>query len=301
MQFGRFHHRPRRRHQSGYILLILIFMLTLMIVAMAATAPSIAQQIKRDREEEMIHRGAQYARAIKRYFRKFGRYPTSLEQLENTNDMRFLRKAYKDPMSKDGKWRLLHPGDVKIGNQPNIGTPVSAMGSQFGFGSGAGGAQGSRPGGMGSGAQSPGGPGGLQSPGGLSSSPSSGSSQSPSRSGFSTPSAFGNNQVIGGAIIGVASTSEKEGIHEFNEKKQYNEWYFVYDPTTDRGGLITGPYTGKTFAGPGGSVTGVPGTAGPGAPAGQQPGAFGQPSSFGQPGGFGQQLSPPQSQRPPQQ
>ena len=32
-------------------------------------------QMKRDREEEMIHRGTEYARAIKKYYKKFGRYP----------------------------------------------------------------------------------------------------------------------------------------------------------------------------------------------------------------------------------
>ena len=50
----------------------------------------------------MIHRGVQYARAVKLYYRKYGSYPTSIEQLENTNKIRYLRKRYKDPMSPDG-------------------------------------------------------------------------------------------------------------------------------------------------------------------------------------------------------
>ncbi len=281
------------------MLLVIIFMLTLVIIAMAASAPRLAQQIQRDRENEMIHRGAQYSRAIKRYFRKFGRYPSTLEQLENTNNIRFLRKAYKDPMSKDGKWRLLHPGDVQLGNQPNIGTPVSAMGSQFGFGS----ASSRQPvrSGASTGMQGSAGGSSMFGPAGQSATTSGSATSSSSPSGFSTPSAFGNNQVIGAVIIGVASTSKKKGIHEFNDQDEYDKWYFIYDPTVDRGGLITGPYTGKTFAGTAGSVMGTPGAAGPGTTAGQPPSAFGQPGSFGQPGGgFGQQPSPPQSQRPPQ-
>ena len=96
------------------------------------------------------------------------------------------------------------------------------------------------------------------------------------------------NSQFGGMIIGVASSSDQEGIHEFAGSSKYKEWYFVYDPTVDRGGLITGPYTGKVF--------GTGGTAIPGAtPAGQQPGGFGQPinpGGLGQPsgGGFGQPI-----------
>ena len=124
----------RRASQSGYILMVILFLMVLLIVGMLATAPAIKTQIQRDREQEMIHRGAQYSRAIKKYFKKFGRYPGTLDQLENTNNIRFLRKQYKDPMSPDGKWRLLHVGDVKIGNTSNVGTPVSAMGTQGGAG-----------------------------------------------------------------------------------------------------------------------------------------------------------------------
>ena len=107
--------------------MVIMFLMVLLIVGMLATAPAIKTQIQRDREEEMIHRGAQYSRAIKKYFKKFGRYPGTIEQLENTNNLRFLRKQYKDPMSADGKWKLLHVGDVKIGTTSNFGTPVSAM------------------------------------------------------------------------------------------------------------------------------------------------------------------------------
>jgi len=39
----------------------------------------------------------------------------------------------------------------------------------------------------------------------------------------------------------VVSTSKKDGIREFNHKKKYSEWNFVYDPSSDRGGLINSP------------------------------------------------------------
>src|SRR5207245_10858894 len=45
----------------------------------------------------------------------------------------------------------------------------------------------------------------------------------------------------GGPIVGVVSTSEKETIREFNNKSHYNEWQFIYDPSSDRGGLLNTP------------------------------------------------------------
>jgi hypothetical protein len=45
----------------------------------------------------------------------------------------------------------------------------------------------------------------------------------------------------GGPIVGVASTSKAPTIREFNHKNRYNLWQFIYDPSMDRGGLITTP------------------------------------------------------------
>ena len=88
-----------RHPQQGYILLTLLLAMAVMAIFAGVIASSIAFDIKRDREEELIHRGAQYSRAIRAYYKKFGRYPTKIEDLENTNNLRFLRKRYKDPMN----------------------------------------------------------------------------------------------------------------------------------------------------------------------------------------------------------
>src|SRR2546421_1141498 len=101
------------RSQSGYILLMLMLGVTLLAIAAAAIAPTLAFQIRRDREEELIHRGVQYSRAVRRYFKKFGRYPVRLEDLESTNNLRFLRRRYKDPITGQD-FKLLHFGDVKL-------------------------------------------------------------------------------------------------------------------------------------------------------------------------------------------
>jgi|SRR5271166_1308680 len=123
---------PRRRaRESGYLLLAVLLMMAFMIIAASIEAPQMVQQMKRDREEEMIHRGTEYARAIKKYYKKFGRYPGNLEQLDNTNQIRFLRKRYKDPLIKDGKWKLLNYGDIQTLLNPNApGTAAAALGTQ---------------------------------------------------------------------------------------------------------------------------------------------------------------------------
>jgi hypothetical protein len=79
-------------------------------------------------------------------------------------------------------------------------------------------------------------------------------------------------QVFGGsAIVGVASSSPKKTIREFNRKNHYKDWQFVYDPNLDRGGMLTGPAQPPL---PGTAAPGVPGQqpvpALPGAPAAQQ-------------------------------
>ena len=336
MHFGFFQYRPSRQRTSGYVLLMIIFMLSIAAIALLAfSAPSMKRDIQRQREDEMIHRGAQYSRAIKKYFKKFGTYPTSLEQLENTNNIRFLRKRYNDPMAKDGKWRLLHVGDVKL-NQSNVGTPVSQMNnpgqtssfgqntapgqssfgqssfgqssfgqSSFGqssFGQSSFGqssfGQGSSFGQSSFGQNPSSGPGGSSpTSGGNTGSPSSSGSGSSGSSGSSSnPSPLSGQTFGGGAVLGVASVNESEGLKEFNKKTHYNEWYFVYDPTTDRGGLINGPYNPKVFMAGGG----VAGGTNPGTPVNQmnQQSPFGQ-SSFGQ-SSFGSSFGQNPQQQPMQ-
>ena len=53
-----------------------------------------------------MHRGDQYVRAVRLYYRKFGHYPGSIEQLEKTNNIRFLRQKYVDPMTGKPDWRI---------------------------------------------------------------------------------------------------------------------------------------------------------------------------------------------------
>jgi type II secretory pathway pseudopilin PulG len=111
------------------MMLALLFAVALMALAAVAIAPQIGQQIRRDREEELIERGKQYAAAIRKFYKKFGRYPSRLEELENTNNIRFLRRRYKDPMTEKGEWRL-----VKMGESQALRRPVQGVGQAVGGG-----------------------------------------------------------------------------------------------------------------------------------------------------------------------
>jgi type II secretory pathway pseudopilin PulG len=107
----------RRRNQQGYILMALLLATALILIALAAGLPVIATELRRQREDELIHRGVEYTRAIRNYYRKFGRYPLSLDQLEDSNHMRFLRKRYTDPIT-GSDFRLLHVGEVSLPSGP---------------------------------------------------------------------------------------------------------------------------------------------------------------------------------------
>ena len=114
------------------MLLMMMLFVTLMAIAAAAVAPSLIFNIQRDREQELIHRGVQYSRAIRNYVKKFGKYPTRLEDLENTNNLRFLRKRYKDPITgKD--FRLLHTGDVQTTFSAGLAGAAAAGGAAAGI------------------------------------------------------------------------------------------------------------------------------------------------------------------------
>jgi type II secretory pathway pseudopilin PulG len=362
-----FHRRKTSRNgERGYVLLTLLLILALMIIAAAAIVPTIKFEIERDREEELIHRGVQYSRAIRAYYKKFGRYPTKLEDLESANNIRFLRKRYKDPITGQD-FKLLHFGEVKLtftgGVMPGVnavGTPIGASpnGDSSGLGqSGPGqlGANGQSAFGQSSFGQSSFGQSSFGQNSSFGGAPNGGTSNSPfgqnqqngqgttnssssdgsngSNGGSTDASSTGSNgnsnggagnspgnngpgdqlsgQVFGGGpVVGVVSLSKKDTIREFNHKKKYNEWQFIYDPGTDRGGLLMTPNqpTLQGFGQPAQNLNGQNGTnSSNGSPNGNSS-SFGNslgnsPSSFqnNQNSSFGnsnQQSSP--QQQPPQ-
>src|ERR1035437_2376626 len=82
--------------QRGYMLITLVLALALITIALLTVLPEIGLQIRRDREEEMRHRGTAYMRAIQHFYKKFHRYPMRVEELEDTNKNPFnFKTQYK--------------------------------------------------------------------------------------------------------------------------------------------------------------------------------------------------------------
>jgi hypothetical protein len=277
------HGITRGRHsQSGYALVMIMFFLALLILSMAAAAPTVLSSIQREKEAEMVWRGKQYTRGIRMYYMKMNRFPTSLDDLTKPKTgIRFMRQAYKDPMNKvDGSWRLIYvgPNGQLIGSVSNRTIGFGGMGM-------AGGAVGSLQGASGSLMGSP-----NQGQGGFGSTTSFGNSNGGSMfnsSGFgasqgigatqtgatgtamangtatSTTNAdgtFGNpddpgqphslagpmdaSNTIGGNIIGVGSKIDKKSFLIYQKAKNYKQFEFIWDPSQDTTSTVGRASTG---------------------------------------------------------
>jgi type II secretory pathway pseudopilin PulG len=87
----------------------IVIFIAILTILIAAVGPSIGTIMRREREEELLFRGKQYARAIAHFQRRFGRYPTSLKEMWENNP-RTIRKLWKDPMCNCDDWKLLIQG-----------------------------------------------------------------------------------------------------------------------------------------------------------------------------------------------
>ena len=94
--------------ESGYAMLLVFLMAAVIAIALYRELPRFAFEQQRNKEKLLIERGEQYKRAIQVFVRKMNRYPATIEELESTNNIRFLRKRYRDPMTGKDKWRLIH-------------------------------------------------------------------------------------------------------------------------------------------------------------------------------------------------
>jgi type II secretory pathway pseudopilin PulG len=262
-------------------------MLAIMMLALTAAAPKIAKSIQRDREVETMHRGKQYARAVKLYYKKFGRYPPNVDALVKTNEIRFLRKKYLDPMTGKDDWKPIQLGQNKTQTLGFFGQPIAGSGA---FGLGATGGNGLN----GGSTLGNNGVGGLGSSGALGTTGTTDNSQNggtdtdsgngsttngpdqtngaPGQtSGTSSQTFGGQGQTFGGAgIMGFKPGSPKQSILVYKKKNHYNEWEFFYDPIADQ--MMT---QGGLPPGTGGQTNGAPGFSQPGGTTGTTTGTGG--------------------------
>ena len=240
-----------RKNERGYALLLVAFAATLMLIVATMAAPNILTENKREKEKEMIWRGNQYVRGIKLYYRKMGKFPTSLEDLTKPQlgNIRFMRQSYKDPMNpEDGSWRLIYvgPAGQLIGSlkpQPQITLPGIMPGAP-GMANPAAGVNGAAANGplsfSGNGPASTGTDGqGQPVEGGPTDIPHKGYGLN---DGSGAVDANGNVDVnlpadtptvIGGNIIGVGSKAAGRSVIVWEKAKNYRLFEFYWDPSKD--------------------------------------------------------------------
>jgi hypothetical protein len=220
-------------HEDGYALLLVMFFSAMLLLAAATATPNLILQGRREKELEMIWRGKQYERGIGLFYVKNHRLPNSIEELTNSNgSLRFMRKAYKDPMNnEDGSWRLIY-----------VGSAGELIGS-------------TRPAAFFT----------IAVPGGIRSSSASSESQSASATGgggapqltSAATQAVSNSaeiapggEIFGGKIIGVGSKIDKRSIIWWTGAKNYLQFEFVWDPSKYGMGVNPARLSGATPEGP---------------------------------------------------
>ncbi len=95
-----------RPSEAGYNLVFLMVIVTVLNVIVAATLPHWTTQAQREREEEAIFRGLQYAEAIRVFQNRFGRPPVRLQELVEV-EPRSIRQLWGDPLNDGGEWGVL--------------------------------------------------------------------------------------------------------------------------------------------------------------------------------------------------
>lgn len=244
---------------------VLLIGMAITAVWMSALLPAWRQQVTRQREQDLIFRGEQYARAVALYvMRNQCALPTNVDDLVAR---KYLRKKWKDPITNDdfilvpgaqpGQGGAQQPGGFPARGGPGGATPVG--GAQP-----VGGGQPSR-------GATPVGGGAGTSPGasgpGRTGQPTTGSPAG----AFPGQSSQSNQSISpGSGIAGVVSKSSGTSIMIYNGQQTYSGWQFMYQNELRKMGQT--PQCGQGQPGgrpgqpgqPGGR--GVDGRGGPGAP-----------------------------------
>ena len=110
-----------RESERGYALLFVLFLVALALIGASTAVLNYWTEGQREKELVTIWRGRQYQRAIGMFYRKYGRFPTRVDDLVKVQQggIRFLRQAYTNPMNKtDGSWRFIYvtPAGQLIGS-----------------------------------------------------------------------------------------------------------------------------------------------------------------------------------------
>ncbi len=267
--------------EDGFMLLTVVVMVALLLIALSVAAPVVARQLQREKEIESQHRMEQYVRAIQLYQRKFpGQYPPSIKALENTNNVRFLRQVYVDPLTGKADYKLIHQGEQKTKIHVFFGQELDGLAGSGGMGSpmaaqsSGGGAVGGGLGAIGGGSTNVTSTNALNAGFGdatigTSSGSPTGSTGATGTNGASGTNGTGTNGTNGtdalgdgtvGAIVGVGTSKSGTSITQPNGQTTYETWEFWYDPRIEmlkQGVNVTGGGISSQSAGSFGSDAGT--------------------------------------------
>jgi len=193
--------------------------MTILAISVLVIVPTVYKVMQRDKEEELLFRGKEYAQFLVNYQRRRGTFPKSLKELMQTQP-RSARRLYKDPMCDCSDWGLIHPGmpfpipKTTDGEPAGVGGPASPS-NPF------------TPSPKSSTTSPYPSTYGAPPPSGTTSGPGSGGGKG-SGAGFSGDALFqdkGEEENLL-PIIGVYSKVHKKGLRTFKGREYYDEWGF---------------------------------------------------------------------------
>ena len=263
--------RRRRSQESGYAYLFALLAIIAVLLASTTAMQNLLTSGRRQREEDMIWRGNQIVRAVRLYYHTTGKYPTSLEDLQNgigAGDIHVLRAAaLKDPTNKtDGTWRFIYTnaagqiiGSVRYATLQQMALmdqnggqmPVTPPGAQIGVSAAsmASASAGNQA------AQMPGQPAGA--PGLATMSSGAGAAVTSLQ-----PTGPVTGQMLGAFLDGVAGTEDTPSVKVYKGAKTYLQFEFIWNPLEDQAAAIAQGLNTNPSAAPG--QPGVPVAPGPG-------------------------------------
>ncbi len=154
-------------------------------------------ELQREKEEELIFRGKQYAEAVRIYVQKNpGRFPESFKDLL---DKKCIRRLYKDPLGPGGEWNVI----LATGAAASSGTSARSTSRSSG----------------GSAARTPAGAG----PGGGAGAGARGAVSEVMVAPERALPAIKNPR-----ILGVVSSSTDKSVKIYNDQDSHDKWLFFF-------------------------------------------------------------------------
>lgn len=209
-----------RGGERGYTLAALMILIMVMSIMMAVAVRGWTTYVQREKEQEAIFRGLQYAEAIRVFQQRHGRLPNQLEELIKV-EPRSIRQLYPNPLHEGGAWGMLMQSQApaggaagnRRGGQRGV-APASANnapGNRRDAGQSAENTQGAQTANAG----------GRRGGGGVVAVPPPKEEKSRFGSGFGTP-----RQTTTGPIVGVYPGVDGQAIKTFNGSNSYSAWRF---------------------------------------------------------------------------